>query len=124
MSLQLDALRECTSKFDVHETLEEFPASIEDFYIQTWIRIMNQPQKKAMLAKSALLWVLTATRSLTLSELRYAVATTPNDLRFDPNRVVPGYTLLSLCRGLLTLELPGVANFVRLVRTCSSFFLH
>ncbi|KAH6889061.1 hypothetical protein BKA70DRAFT_1409263 [Coprinopsis sp. MPI-PUGE-AT-0042] len=102
-SLQLDALGECLSDQDVRDTLKSFPSSIEDVYRQTWARISNQSHKHASLAKAVLVWVLNASRSMTMDELERAVATSPSTYKFEPNRVVPGTTLVSLCGGLITI---------------------
>ncbi|KAH6891571.1 hypothetical protein BKA70DRAFT_1537922 [Coprinopsis sp. MPI-PUGE-AT-0042] len=93
-SLQLDALQECTSLHG--ETLKEFPTQIEDIYIRTWKRILDQSAKKALLTKTVLLWVLTASRSMTVEELRQAVETAPG--------IPTQATLIGLCRGLVIVE--------------------
>ncbi|KAH6884779.1 ankyrin repeat-containing domain protein [Coprinopsis sp. MPI-PUGE-AT-0042] len=85
-SLQLDALRDCVSVHDVEKTLEGFPPRIEDVYIQTWSRILDQTPTNTLIAKNALVWVLCATRSLTIDELRHAAL------------------LMGLCRGLVNVE--------------------
>ncbi|KAH6906766.1 hypothetical protein BKA70DRAFT_1150947, partial [Coprinopsis sp. MPI-PUGE-AT-0042] len=112
-SLQLDALSGCLSPQDVSEMLKVFPSSIEDVYHQTWARISNQTRKYATLAKAVLVWVLHASRSMTMEELEWAVATSPDTHKFEASRRVPGTTLLSLCGGLITLE--EESRLVRLV---------
>lgn len=103
-SLQLEALRDCTSVHDIKATLEEFPTRIEDVYTQTWRRIQDQPRRKAQLVQNFLLWVLTANRSMTIKELQYAIATSPDTHRFDTDRIAEESTLIALCRGLVTVE--------------------
>ncbi|KAH6906791.1 hypothetical protein BKA70DRAFT_1150971, partial [Coprinopsis sp. MPI-PUGE-AT-0042] len=112
-SLQLDALSGCLSPQDVSDTLKVFPSSIEDVYRKTWTRISNQTRKYAALAKSVLVWVLNASRSMTMEELERAVATSPDTHKFEASRRVPGTTILSLCGGLITLE--EESRLVRLV---------
>ncbi|KAH6907916.1 hypothetical protein BKA70DRAFT_1282843 [Coprinopsis sp. MPI-PUGE-AT-0042] len=112
-SLQLDALSDCTSIREVHQTLEDFPPSIEDVYLQTWKRILNQPSNKASLAKRVLVWVIYAKRSLRVDQLRHAVATCPITHEFDASRLVSSETLITLCRGLLAVE--EESSMVRLV---------
>jgi hypothetical protein len=99
---------------EVDRTLEAFPSSIRDVYIQTWDRIVQRNPTRVELAKSALLWVLYAARPMSLEELERAVATSPETYQFQPNEVVPGISLLTLCRGLVTLE--EESGLVRLVR--------
>ncbi|KAH6909852.1 hypothetical protein BKA70DRAFT_1102023 [Coprinopsis sp. MPI-PUGE-AT-0042] len=113
-SLQMDTLCECINAQDVMQTLEAFPSRIEDVYIQTWHRILGQKQKQVLIAKALLVWVLSASRPMTIEELERAVATSPDTYKFEPNRVVPGATLMSLCRGLVTFE--EESRLVRLVR--------
>ncbi|KAH6911233.1 hypothetical protein BKA70DRAFT_1560349 [Coprinopsis sp. MPI-PUGE-AT-0042] len=112
-SLQLDALRDCASVYDVEKTLEGFPPRIEDVYIQTWSRILDQTPTNTLIAKNALVWVLCATRSLTIDELRHAVATCPETHKFDRSRLVPEALLMGLCRGLVNVE--ENTNLVRFV---------
>ncbi|KAH6889058.1 ankyrin repeat-containing domain protein [Coprinopsis sp. MPI-PUGE-AT-0042] len=112
-SLQLDALGECFSAQDVRATLKAFPLSIEDVYRQTWTRISNEGRKHASLAQAVLIWVLNASRSMTIEELERAVATSPDTHKFEPGRLVSGSTLLSLCGGLITVE--DESRLVRLV---------
>ncbi|KAH6904795.1 hypothetical protein BKA70DRAFT_519349 [Coprinopsis sp. MPI-PUGE-AT-0042] len=102
--LQLEALRECTSVREVKETLATFHQDIEELYLQTWQRIMGQTRSKVLLAKKILMWVITATRSLTVEELRNALASCPDTHKFDSSRLVQGGTLIALCRGLVTVE--------------------
>ncbi|KAH6916383.1 ankyrin repeat-containing domain protein [Coprinopsis sp. MPI-PUGE-AT-0042] len=103
-SLQIDALGECLSAQDVTDTLKAFPSSIEDVYHQTWARISNESHKHASLAKAVLVWVLNASRSMTIDELERAIATSPDTYKFEPRRLVPKTTLVSLCGGLITVE--------------------
>ncbi|KAH6884371.1 hypothetical protein BKA70DRAFT_140498 [Coprinopsis sp. MPI-PUGE-AT-0042] len=112
-SLQLGALCECVTVLEVRQTLEAFPAKIGDVYRQTWQRILEQKSSHVLLAKNALVWVLSSSRSMTIEELERAIATSPETYKFEANRLAPGTTLLALCRGLLTLE--EESGFVRLV---------
>ncbi|KAH6889033.1 ankyrin repeat-containing domain protein [Coprinopsis sp. MPI-PUGE-AT-0042] len=112
-SLQIDALGECLSAQDVTDTLKAFPSSIEDVYRQTWARISNESHKHASLAKAVLVWVLNASRSMTIDELERAVATSPDTHKFEPRRLVPETTLVSLCGGLIAVE--EESRLVRLV---------
>ncbi|KAH6879588.1 hypothetical protein BKA70DRAFT_1345395 [Coprinopsis sp. MPI-PUGE-AT-0042] len=112
-SLQLNALRDCTSVLSLRKTLEAFPAPIEEVYLQTWNRILNQSRENVLLAKQVLLWVLTATRSLTIEELEYAIATHPDTHLFDPERLVDEASLLRRCYGLVMVE--EKSRLVRLV---------
>jgi ankyrin repeat domain-containing protein 50 len=113
-SLQLEALRECVTAEQVRRTLEAFPSKIEDVYIYTWERILNQNADHVLLVKAAFVWILNAKRSMTMEELRMAIATSPETHHHEAGRMVPRSTLLSLCRGLVTVE--EESRLVRLVR--------
>ncbi|KAH6911841.1 hypothetical protein BKA70DRAFT_863385 [Coprinopsis sp. MPI-PUGE-AT-0042] len=112
-SLQLDALCECATAREVQQTLEVFPSRIEDVYLQTWHRILGQKPSHVLLAKATLVWVLNASRSMTIEELERAVATSPETFAFEPDRLAPGTTLIALCCGLVTFE--EESRLVRLV---------
>ncbi|KAH6911328.1 hypothetical protein BKA70DRAFT_1185879 [Coprinopsis sp. MPI-PUGE-AT-0042] len=103
-SLQLDALRDCASAYDVEKTLEDFPPQIEGVYQQTWTRILNQTPNMVILAKNVLVWVLCATRALRIEELCSFIATCPETHKFDCSRRVEPATLMVLCRGLVNVE--------------------
>ncbi|KAH6916393.1 hypothetical protein BKA70DRAFT_1502416 [Coprinopsis sp. MPI-PUGE-AT-0042] len=90
-SLQLDALDECLSAQD------------------------NIPTKSqaCLPCEAVLVWVINASRSMTMAELERAVATAPDTHKFEPGRLVPGTTLVSLCGGLITVE--EESGLVRLI---------
>jgi hypothetical protein len=113
-SLQMDALRECFNLGEVRRVIEAFPSSIEAVYLHTWHRIVDRNPSRVSLAKSVLLWVLYASRPITIEELERAVATSSKTYKFQPDEVVPGMHLVALCRGLLTFE--EESSIVRLVR--------
>ncbi|KAH6908751.1 ankyrin repeat-containing domain protein, partial [Coprinopsis sp. MPI-PUGE-AT-0042] len=113
-SLQLNALGKCFSAQDVRRMLEAFPSSIEGVYHQTWARITNEGHKHVSLVQAVLVWVLNASRSMSLDELERAVATVSSDThKFELDQLVPGTTLVSLCGGLITVE--EESGLVRLV---------
>lgn len=76
----------------------------KDVYLQTWKKISEGSQETITLAKMVLVWVLNASRSMSVDELERAVAANPQTHNFEPDKVVPGVTLMALCRGLLVLE--------------------
>ena len=117
----MDALRSCVNLRQVRRILEEFPSQIEGAYVQTWNRILDEDEETVTLVKTVFLWVLTATRSMTLKELERVVAVCPRTFRFEADRVVPGSTFITMCRGLLVVE--EESQIVRLVRAYTRFSL-
>jgi ankyrin repeat domain-containing protein 50 len=113
-ALQMEALVDCCSAQDVMDTLQAFPPNIEDVYHQTLARISNESRKHSSLAKTVLVWVIYASRSLTIDELIRALATSPDTHKFEPARCVPATILISICGGLVTLD--EESRLVRLVR--------
>ena len=113
-SLQLDAVSRCSSAQDILDTLKAFPSDIKDVYHQTWSRILNNTPNNVRLAKTVLVWVSYAARSMTIEELRHAVATHPDTHKFERKRLVSPALLLSLCCGLVTVE--EETKLVRLIR--------
>ncbi|KAH6904821.1 hypothetical protein BKA70DRAFT_1506673, partial [Coprinopsis sp. MPI-PUGE-AT-0042] len=112
-SLQMGALCECISAQEVMQTLEAFPSRIEDVYIQTWHRILEQKRNHVAIAKTLLVWVLNASRPMTVEELERAVAASADTYKFEPSRIVSAATLIALCHGLVTFE--EESRLVRLV---------
>ena len=119
-AFQMDALRSCVNLRQVRRVLEEFPSQIEGAYAQTWNRILDEDEENLTLVKMVFVWVLTATRSMTLQELERVVAVCPETFKFEADRVVPGSTFLAMCRGLLVVE--EESQIVRLVRECTRPF--
>ncbi|KAH6904787.1 hypothetical protein BKA70DRAFT_519053 [Coprinopsis sp. MPI-PUGE-AT-0042] len=103
-SLQLATLRECPNICEVRTALATFPTDIDDLYQKTWQRIRDLAPAKALLARNALTWVAHATRSLTIEELRAAVATCPGTHKSTPDRLPQESVLIGVCQGLLTVE--------------------
>jgi ankyrin repeat domain-containing protein 50 len=114
VALQIALLHNCASRHDVKRTLAALPANIQEFYRETWKRILDQDPVKALLARNVLTWVMFATRSLTIDELREAVAICPDTHKFERDRMVPESTLIGACHGLVAVE--ETTQRVRLVR--------
>ncbi|KAH6909542.1 ankyrin repeat-containing domain protein [Coprinopsis sp. MPI-PUGE-AT-0042] len=105
--LQLQALHQCLSIQDARDTLSQFPERIDDIYLRTWERISDsQPPKHTALARLVLLWVVFATREMTIDELRRAVAAAqnPKGHTFEAARMVPEASMTSACCGLITVD--------------------
>ena len=113
-SLQLNELCGCASVDEAVEILKAFPSKIEDVYLRTWDRILKQRARHALTSKAVLLWVLYATRPVTIDELELAVATCPITYKFEARRMMSRDALITICCGLVTIE--DDSRLVRLVR--------
>ncbi|KAH6896156.1 ankyrin repeat-containing domain protein [Coprinopsis sp. MPI-PUGE-AT-0042] len=114
-ALQVEMVRRCTTLKSVMKQLDSMPSKLEEMYALTIERIEKQSEDPELtdLAKRALLWVIYSEEPLTLQELQFAVACTPDNESFDGTALVSEDVLLSSCAGLLSVE--GKRNTVRLI---------
>ena len=66
------------------------------------------------LATAAFVWVLNATQSMDIDLLQRALATCPETYHFEPARLTTEATILTACRGLITVD--KKSRLVRLIR--------
>lgn len=85
--LVLEELRKVYTQSDILQVLEEVPPGMESLYQRTF-KIMSETVRSKALIKAILLWVMCATRPLSISELTYA-------LNFDPDITVSPQALES-----------------------------
>ena len=111
-------LGECVNIRELRDAVGTLPEGVEAMYQATMLRI--EGQKQAPVAKRALIWLVHALKSLSMEDLRYAIAVDPETFEFDPELLIDNHTLLSLCCGLITFE--PESKLVRLVRECDSPF--
>ncbi|TFK26017.1 ankyrin [Coprinopsis marcescibilis] len=114
-SLLLDILASCVSARKLRDRLESLPEGVHGLYATTIGRV--EVQENSDLARRVLTWTVFAARSLTIEELRYAVAVNPVTYKFDPEELVEKETLVGLCCGLITVD-PDT-DLVRLIQTTS-----
>ncbi|KAF2175162.1 ankyrin repeat protein, partial [Zopfia rhizophila CBS 207.26] len=76
-------------------------------------RVVAQGRERVELAKKALSWLTFATRRLTISELREALAIEAGDSKFDPDNRPKTTDIISACCGLAVLH--HASGFVSLV---------
>ncbi|TFK28964.1 hypothetical protein FA15DRAFT_455264 [Coprinopsis marcescibilis] len=100
-SLQLEMLGSCLSIRDLRSALERLPKGVNAMYAATMERIEQQADPS--LVKRALVFLVYALRSLTIDELRHALAI-DNISHYDPEVLVDAESLVSACCGLITLE--------------------
>ncbi|TFK19831.1 ankyrin [Coprinopsis marcescibilis] len=118
-SLQLDSLVECVDIRELRQAVETLPVGVEAMYQATMLRV--EAHRQAAKAKHALTWLVHALESLTMDGLRYAIAVDRETFEFEPELLINGGTLLSLCCGLVTYE--PESDLVRLVHYTAKDFL-
>ncbi|EAU82468.2 ankyrin repeat domain-containing protein 52 [Coprinopsis cinerea okayama7 len=124
-ALQIEALHRCPTIKSLKSSLQQFPAKIEDMYLETLKRIKAQPSEHVTLAQRILLWVIFSEGPLSLKDLQYALSTCPETHQFDEDGWVHESTILSVCCGLI--EVDHASNCVRLIhftaKECLSRFV-
>ncbi|TFK26024.1 ankyrin [Coprinopsis marcescibilis] len=118
-SLQLDMLAAAVSVKDLRERLERLPDGVTEMYAATMKRI--EKTETSELAKRALTWLLYSRESLSIDDLRLAVAVHPETYAPDPEAVVEEETFLAIFCGLVTFE--PETRLARLVHFTARDFL-
>ncbi|TFK26057.1 ankyrin [Coprinopsis marcescibilis] len=118
-SFQLDMLGDCMNVRSLREALERLPEGVNAMYAATMIRVERQPNSN--LARRVLTWLVYACSSLSMEQLRYAVAISSDTYQFDPDLLVEGESLVFLCCGLITHD-PSSGS-VRLVHFTAKDYL-
>jgi ankyrin repeat protein len=93
----------------------------DEAYKEAMVRIESQIADSQELAKQALSWITCATRPLTSTELRYALAVEINSPEFDDQNLTEIADILNVCAGLVTVE--ENSDIVRLIHyTTQEYF--
>ncbi|KAF8891630.1 ankyrin repeat-containing domain protein [Gymnopilus junonius] len=74
VSLHVNALSKCNNKNAILKVAASLPSDLDKMYMATLERIETQNKADASLAKSALVWLTHAVRSLSTKELEHALA--------------------------------------------------
>ena len=119
--LHIESLASRLNKAQVRIALKKLPKGLDDTYCETLQRIARQGQPSLEMAYQVLSWISYARRSLTVEELRCALAVTPGDSTFDEDAMTPESTLVSVCAGLVAVD--PQSRIIRLVHyTTQEFF--
>ncbi|KAH6912646.1 hypothetical protein BKA70DRAFT_1183842 [Coprinopsis sp. MPI-PUGE-AT-0042] len=103
-SLQVKSLSHCLTLKDLRNSLVNSSPTVEDMYSSTIARILNHPNHTADRSIRILSWVAHACTSLTLEELRYALAFSPEEGIFDEDDLMAETSIVPLCLGLVTVD--------------------
>jgi hypothetical protein len=117
--LHLAALINEDNREAVLLALSNLPQELADSYDEAWQRIGKHPRSKR--AKQVLSWISFASRPLTVSELRHALAISPGDTNLKPGKLPVQSSLTSACMGLVTVD--QQSQVIRLVHeTTQAYF--
>jgi hypothetical protein len=112
----VEAVSHCISFGHVMKQLEALPANLDVLYEASFARIEMQTKERAALAKRVLLWIAFAFSSLTVEDVQYAAARDPSFDWETQEDLVSESLLVSVCCGLVTIELNPYKSIFRLVR--------
>lgn len=107
----------------VREVLKSLPKGEIETYDKTLKLISSQDPERVELARKVLVWLVYATRTLSLKELQQALATIEDAVNLEEDALVSQEEIISACIGLATYE--GKSKTVQLVHyTTQEYFLH
>ena len=113
-ALQIESLKYSTTVSQLRKAANSLTSDMDNIYSASWERIKAQPKPQALLAESAIIWLIHAYRSLTITELQHALAVPSDGEAFDVDDIADEDTIVSVSCGLITIE--RESRVVRLVR--------
>ncbi|KAL7908150.1 hypothetical protein GGI35DRAFT_486294 [Trichoderma velutinum] len=105
--LDLDSLLDAKLPKDIRAKLKNLPKGSKAYshaYEAIMKRIEHQGRGSVKFAKTVLSWITCAKRSLTISELRHALAVESGESRLDERDLPQTQDLVSVCAGLVTVD--------------------
>ena len=102
--LHLNILDDIPDARELRRTLKNLPSGLDEAYRNTTQRIENQSKQAREIAFNVLKWLSNVRRPITMSELQHALAVEPHTNFFDPEGIVDQKYILSVCKGLITLD--------------------
>jgi hypothetical protein len=112
--LHMDSLVSKSNLRAVRNALDRLPASVNATYDEAMERIRKQGEEDRDLADQVLSWIAYARRPLSLKELQYALAVSPEMIEMDCAAIVPESILTAVCAGLVVVD--EKSSVIRLVR--------
>ena len=106
----------------MREALEELPDKLDTEFHRTWDRIQNQQKAKVQLAERTLTWLCYARSSLSVDELRDALATRNKDTRLDSKGRPYPKGIVNCCFGLVIWD--AVNDTIRFVHYSVQEYFH
>ena len=103
-ALQLDAIAESCTEWEVEEKLKHMPSDLYESYARTLERVDQQPDNFRMLAYRMLLWLSQARRPLSREELSQAVAVDVGDVNLIKKKMPKEGVMTRVCMGLVVVD--------------------
>ncbi|KAF5332806.1 hypothetical protein D9611_005253 [Ephemerocybe angulata] len=103
--LQMElVLERCTTIGSLLKALKTLPSGVNDMYQVTMDRINSQSEEDASIANRTFIWLLHARSPLSPVDVQHALTFSYQDLVFHEENLVSIPMLLSICCGLVTVE--------------------
>ncbi|KAI9766660.1 MAG: hypothetical protein M1839_004783 [Geoglossum umbratile] len=102
--LHFDSLATKTNVRQIKSALKSLPAELYETYDDVISRINGQDADHAALARKVLSWIFHAARPLTIKEVQHALAVEPGDTDLEEDGITDPINMLSVCRGIATIQ--------------------
>ena len=101
----MDLLSKKRSEREVLQSLFQIPATLNPTYDEAMLRIRDQSSEDYQLAIRIFKWLLAALCPVSMKQLRTAMAIQIEDHNFEPSGLMESDILISICGGLIKLEI-------------------
>ncbi|KAF6742124.1 hypothetical protein DFP72DRAFT_1109602 [Ephemerocybe angulata] len=125
--LQMElVLERCTTVGSLLKALESLPSGVNDMYQVTMDRINSQSEEDASIANRTFIWLLHARIPLSPEDVQHALTFSYQDLVFHEESLISIPMLLSICCGLVTVEVEEETgkNVVRFIHYSTQEFMN
>jgi ankyrin repeat protein len=103
--LQIQLILNQVTKSGIRKALSGMSTELDQLFGDTLSRINRQPPELREIALSTLMWLSSARRPMSTSELQHAVATRSDEAQIDPDEDCPPLeVIVESCLGLVTIE--------------------
>ena len=103
-ALQIQTITDQVSKSGIRSILRSLSSDLHEVFGGFIERIKSQPGSRQRVASVALTWLAYARRTLSVNELRHALATRLSDAELDQDNMVSPRIIVESCLGLLVIE--------------------
>ena len=103
-ALQIQTILDQVSKSGIRSVLRSLSSDLYEVFGSFIERIKSQPSSRQQVAFAALTWLAYAKRTLSIDELRHALATRLSDTELDQDNMISPRIVVESCLGLLVIE--------------------